>query len=984
MKKLVIILFLIPSFCFAQMLGVEVKKTLNQRFGQGVYYITANHNSYDTNAVLEPTILKDSGRLKIYYTGTDTSNQTSICLITTDSIGGTKTKQGRVIGLGTVNARQANSSDIVKLSGTYYLYAPASYNSTSVYLYTSSDGYTFSDQGAILNISLIPNGQYWGNMAILKDTSGAPVQVAGKYQIIAEANNPTTFIYQLYLLECTTLNGTWTYNSTLTTLQVPGSAANTGTYSGGCYKYLDGVYYLFYHYSQTLSLPTYLAYATSTNTTTWTKHEVPFKAFEALPLGAVNAPSYNGGTSQIADPWVEQVGNKTYLIAEYFANNTSTVPKGVIYKWVFDGTFKELVTGLNDCFSCPGTYLQFVRDTIVFSTKTAVFMGNSITDGTGASVTANRFSSLLSAAKNATESNIGVGGITMYQTSQCSRGVLNFANIPTYSTQSVLILEMGTNDIGLNTPALTVAGYQSVVDSFVTVAIARGWTAQRIVLMTPPWCNDVGYALYNSVTGCGHVQADSVRHEAYAAAVITVANARRCVLADVFHAMQSSPVRNTYLYTDSLHPNNAGHAFIASYLQNLSYYKYPLSLQHLGFSLAIILFRRKRKRGEDIIEKGIALLCLYTTLFGFAVWFSSCNSKINPTWMNYATLDSLVKATPDSGTLDLNGDSILLSHTPFIYKDITIRNAFIKREDQITYILIGDANDSFLVVDTRNGLLDDDMFIVAVGQDASKCSALNTITKIKGDTIYTKTSLKGWKAGSHLYKNINFFNIQSKGHYTDLSCTFEDIIFDGNRDNNKGSYYWNFNSAILGVTKGMNTYRDCKFINSPNESIVGHNSYIDNCEFYNCNGSGFHTSIDKKAVEESKIHSVIINSTFQNTNQVSYYLTGHGGGAITHSNSGGYYMAMNNSFQNVGYSVLGQLYPSVSDFDYGTNDIMFARNTIHSKGTKMTGSVNLETLGVIRNVRIIENNIENIDSVDYTNELKRNPDIIIEQFKNIK
>lgn len=344
-KNLIILLLFLFSIigCKSQVgfLGVEDKIHLNQRFGHGVEYLVGNQ-SYEGGCVLESTILKVGDSAFIYYTAHhDTS---AIALMTTHRIGETQNKRGIVI-----HPRSSGLNDIVISGGTFYLFGVDWNGAGNCYLYTSTNGYSFTDQGIIFPFTLIPHGTYYGNIGILKDTSGAPIQVGGKYKIIAEANTTDNFLFELHLLESVSLSGPWTYVQKLTSLQI-----GVGSYSGPCLKILDGVYYLFYHYSQSGVLPTDLAFATSTDLINWTVKEYQMKGLEELPYGAFNPNDFTVGTSQIADQWVEQIGSDVHMIAEYVQN--SNPPQMVIYHWVYHGSFKQLVTGLVNCIGCIGIY----------------------------------------------------------------------------------------------------------------------------------------------------------------------------------------------------------------------------------------------------------------------------------------------------------------------------------------------------------------------------------------------------------------------------------------------------------------------------------------------------------------------------------------------------------------------------------------------------------------------------------------------------
>ena len=307
-----------------------------------------------------------------------------------------------------------------------------------------------------------------------------------------------------------------------------------------------------------------------------------------------------------------------------------------------------------------------------------------------------------------------------------------------------------------------------------------------------------------------------------------------------------------------------------------------------------------------------------------------------------------------------------------------------KREDQITYTLkeSADQSSTMLLVNSTAGIIPGDWFFVSFSQANNNNTSIDFVTKVSGDTLFlnnaigqTVNGIGNFPAGTKLFKNINFFWVVGPDAYPFIGCSFNNLIFDGNRDNNQGSYSWLLNTAVLAVTKNTTVYRSCRFINSPGETIVGHNADIRSCYFYNLNGSAFHASADKTYWSESDIHSYLSDNTFENTNQIPLEIGGHSEGAITHSNSGGYYTATGNTFTNVGESVLGVLYPSVSIYDWGTSDITFTGNTINGAG-KIVRAISMQP-GVIHDVKIDSNTISNMPSFDWTTELNYWPGIIL-------
>ncbi|HEY8660979.1 MAG TPA: hypothetical protein VIL78_18250 [Hanamia sp.] len=278
---------------------------------------------------------------------------------------------------------------------------------------------------------------------------------------------------------------------------------------------------------------------------------------------------------------------------------------------------------------------------------------------------------------------------------------------------------------------------------------------------------------------------------------------------------------------------------------------------------------------------------------------------------DYHTLRAVYDSVPDESQIIFGNGTYTFSHSICLYKTLHLfgNNTVLKREDQITYTL-KEPTDKFsnlLILNKTEGIIPGDVLFIAFDQSAFTTTSTNRVSSINGDSIYmeypignTINNIGNFPIGTKVFKSINFFGIAGN-----ISCSLNNLTFDGNRDNNQGSYSWLYNSAILAPIEGTTYYKNCKFINSPAETIVGHNADIRNCAFYDLNGSAFHTTADKAAESEGQIHSYLFDNTFDNTNQVPTEIGGHSEGAITHSNSGGYYTASNNTFLNVNGPVLG-------------------------------------------------------------------------------
>jgi lysophospholipase L1-like esterase len=216
--------------------------------------------------------------------------------------------------------------------------------------------------------------------------------------------------------------------------------------------------------------------------------------------------------------------------------------------------------------SADSTYYTVTASTNESWTGTQVtFEGDSITNGVGASDSAHRWTSLLSALRGNTERNRGFNSETM-QDNGCSYP--EFAG--TFSKAAgdkYLFMALGVNDVGVNTSSMTPANFQTTYQGWITTILGMGWSASDLVLLTPYYIN--GYSNY--VGGCGvSTPADVTRHEQYVQKVKDLALANHCILADIYTYMKNTVGIDSML-SDGVHPNDTGHALIADFLNNLNY-----------------------------------------------------------------------------------------------------------------------------------------------------------------------------------------------------------------------------------------------------------------------------------------------------------------------------------------------------------------------------------------------------------------------------
>lgn len=361
-----------------------------------------------------------------------------------------------------------------------------------------------------------------------------------------------------------------------------------------------------------------------------------------------------------------------------------------------------------------------------------------------------------------------------------------------------------------------------------------------------------------------------------------------------------------------------------------------------------------------------------------------------PGMSDFETIRAALDHIPENAKLKFSDKEYIIDHTIFLYQSVQLFGpATFKRENQFLYKLEQPAvaGDRELVLNSTDGLKVGDYFFLNNGKKShTDNSVLNLITAINGNrvTLYygNPPLLDGttnMPVGTNFIKDVKFFWITDRNVnvFPTQSCLFYRLTFDGNRENNDASYSWLLHTAIMAQTLGPTIFEHCTFINSPSETIVGHNAFIRKCTFKDLNGSAFHTSMDRQLVPEEKIFSLIEDSHFENTNQVSTYIGGHSEGCITHSNSGGYYTARNNVFIEVGDAVVATLYPSVSPHDWGTSNILFTENRINTSG-RLVRALATHVPGEITNVRIMDNIIERVTPIDWSAEMAHWPDVIVD------
>jgi len=191
------------------------------------------------------------------------------------------------------------------------------------------------------------------------------------------------------------------------------------------------------------------------------------------------------------------------------------------------------------------TLTGIVKYYLTAGNNTSLFFGDSITAGTGASVTANRFSSVFSTAQSTMQLNYGVSGKTMCShptTPDGSSMYEHIADIPTYvAAYKYLFFEFGTNDASSDT-VYTTTRFETQYNAIIAAAIAKGWPAAKIKLLT----------IYRR---------DDAKEDPYNVKLAAIATANGVQLIDTASVLAANPGT---LMADALHPNDAGHAAMSA------------------------------------------------------------------------------------------------------------------------------------------------------------------------------------------------------------------------------------------------------------------------------------------------------------------------------------------------------------------------------------------------------------------------------------
>lgn len=198
--------------------------------------------------------------------------------------------------------------------------------------------------------------------------------------------------------------------------------------------------------------------------------------------------------------------------------------------------------------------------------------GDSITVGQDATTVQGRWLNIVTAPMLTALTNNGISGTIMQNgnlsggSPQANNGRDRYvATLTGAGKRDFVFILYGLNDLRYTAAPATINLTNFVIDyqEVITGLLGAGYTTDTIIIGSPPWIPDAGY----SVGGAGFTGSNRTIHETYVDAVRQLAVDNDLFYAPVYEEMlANSPA--TLVSSDEIHPNDAGHAFIANVFLN--------------------------------------------------------------------------------------------------------------------------------------------------------------------------------------------------------------------------------------------------------------------------------------------------------------------------------------------------------------------------------------------------------------------------------
>lgn len=192
--------------------------------------------------------------------------------------------------------------------------------------------------------------------------------------------------------------------------------------------------------------------------------------------------------------------------------------------------------------------------------KVVGLIGDSITAGSGVSVTANRYSTLFANAIGHIEDNIGISGTVLQNTDNLANNMQDrFIADVLRRYVKLIVINGGLNDLRYNGANFTVAKYQASLTAMVTEAL-KYYSGEQIIICSPPMMNP---SFFN--TNPPYNAGSTLKQQQYRDAAKAVALSKKCKFVDVYQYMVDNG-GTSLVSNDGIHPNDNGHIAIKNAL----------------------------------------------------------------------------------------------------------------------------------------------------------------------------------------------------------------------------------------------------------------------------------------------------------------------------------------------------------------------------------------------------------------------------------
>ncbi|MES2574762.1 MAG: GDSL-type esterase/lipase family protein [Bacteroidota bacterium] len=266
--------------------------------------------------------------------------------------------------------------------------------------------------------------------------------------------------------------------------------------------------------------------------------------------------------SSLMVKWTDNATNEDNYVVERSVNGTT---------FATIATIGANTTSYNDSGLTPNTkYYYRVKATnstgFASQAKDIEWFGDSYTQGSGATVAANRFTSIVSKALGSTEVNHGVAGTTIQKRVPINymagpNMVDNIVSIPIKTVnKAMIVFAFGLNDMGQTAPAYTEGNYKTDYQFVIDNAVSKGWLPSQILIIPAYYIGSAGYAAYASITA--NAAPTQARHLSFIQAAKEVAVFNGTMYFDIYQDQLKN--NTTLLAVDNIHPNDAGYTYIAN------------------------------------------------------------------------------------------------------------------------------------------------------------------------------------------------------------------------------------------------------------------------------------------------------------------------------------------------------------------------------------------------------------------------------------